>query len=132
MPTSEAFKIGRGRIRTFEGISHQIYSLTRLSTSVRARVLVPWFGAGSIFQRPGIFNLAPSLPGVVKIDLQIGRLGVGRGYLDLVGYIGQKLFAERADRRKWNPVAVEVGDAVVQVERLIDRRTNRDCGDQQP
>ena len=30
--------IGRGRIRTFEGISHQIYSLTRLSTSVHARL----------------------------------------------------------------------------------------------
>src|SRR5258708_39635894 len=30
--------IGRGRIRTFEGISHQIYSLTRLATSVHARL----------------------------------------------------------------------------------------------
>src|SRR4051794_32638597 len=29
---------GRGRIRTCEGVSHQIYSLTRLSTSVHARV----------------------------------------------------------------------------------------------
>src|SRR4051812_11680061 len=29
---------GRDRIRTCEGVSHQIYSLTRLSTSVHARV----------------------------------------------------------------------------------------------
>ncbi len=29
---------GRGRIRTFEGISHQIYSLTPLATWVHARV----------------------------------------------------------------------------------------------
>ena len=29
--------IGRGRIRTFEGISHQIYSLTPLATWVHAR-----------------------------------------------------------------------------------------------
>ncbi len=28
---------GRGRIRTFEGISHQIYSLTPLATWVHAR-----------------------------------------------------------------------------------------------
>ena len=33
-----AFKdYGRGRIRTFEGISHQIYSLTRLPASVTPR-----------------------------------------------------------------------------------------------
>ena len=29
---------GRGRIRTFEGISHQIYSLTPLATWVHARL----------------------------------------------------------------------------------------------
>src|SRR6185312_1762167 len=32
---------GRGRIRTFEGISHQIYSLTPLATWVHARNIRP-------------------------------------------------------------------------------------------
>ena len=45
---------GRGRIRTCEGISHQIYSLTRLSTSVHARVLV--FESRQYRRRGGDFN----------------------------------------------------------------------------
>ena len=32
---------GRGRIRTYEGISHQIYSLTPLATWVHARLCPP-------------------------------------------------------------------------------------------
>ena len=36
--------IGRGRIRTFEGISHQIYSLTPLATWVHARSSVNFAG----------------------------------------------------------------------------------------
>src|SRR5690349_8902367 len=41
---------GRGRIRTFEGISHQIYSLTRLATSVHARIV----GRGILGRSPNV------------------------------------------------------------------------------
>ena len=37
----EMRKNGQGRIRTFEGISHQIYSLTRLAASVPTRIVSP-------------------------------------------------------------------------------------------
>jgi hypothetical protein len=42
---------GHGRIRTFEGVSHQIYSLTRLSTSVRARAVAEYPRSSLGFQR---------------------------------------------------------------------------------
>ena len=38
--TKRIIPTGRGWIRTNEGISHQIYSLTRLATSVHARALL--------------------------------------------------------------------------------------------
>src|SRR5689334_17758227 len=96
--------IGRGRIRTFEGISHQIYSLTRLSTSVHARGCTSLaharrasVGAGSIVQNAFVFNtrlrgfaIAPRQPvlkssaGVPEADLKVGGLVRGALHDDLI------------------------------------------------
>ena len=53
VPESKVFygDIGRGWIRTNEGISHQIYSLTRLATSVHARQTAFSSLGGGVYER---------------------------------------------------------------------------------
>lgn len=54
---------GRGRIRTCEGISHQIYSLTRLAASVHARVIrsgAEIIGTGATLVNGGASRWAPA------------------------------------------------------------------------
>src|SRR3954451_21887737 len=77
---------GRGRIRTFEGISHQIYSLTPLATWVHARrganrrAIIGGLASG--FKAPdGAYRVEPAVSaGVAKVDGE--RFGAGAGAVD--------------------------------------------------
>ncbi len=56
---------GRGRIRTCEGISHQIYSLTPLATWVHARVSLSPTGSGREYT-PAL-PLFKTTPGMIRL-----------------------------------------------------------------
>src|SRR5688572_15498935 len=128
---------GRGWIRTNEGISHQIYSLTRLSTSVHARQA--GFERGSIDSPPLFSRIRERAPfatvaaSLRRANVELEVVGAGARAVE-----GQRLLGERR-QRLGEPgrlldhlaVAVEERRAVLDRQLPLGRAADRDGDEHQ-